>query len=127
MRFMQVYPKITEVRQVRKNCSYSGTWQPYHPKSENVTVADKGANEARFGVQDGRLYKILAAVFGSLFVVSLFIIVFLMFYKSASTRRHDDEEKTKQMISRANSNNIIPDKPISYMVSWLSLTISIFI
>ena len=78
---------------------------------------EETANEARFGtLEDGRLYKILALVFGSLFVVSLFIIVFLMFYKSRRSPGNTTDSKRKSFADRTNSTNIISDKPISYMV-----------
>ena len=86
--------------------------------SELTTVVETTTNEARFGtLEDGRLYKILALVFGSLFIVSLFIIVFLMFYKSRRGTTKTTESKRKSFADRTNSTNIISDKPISYMVS----------
>lgn len=121
IKFMQVYPKILEMRSERENCTYTGVWKRTGPISDNVTdVENITTKEARFGTlsDDGGLYKILALVFGSLFIVSIFIIVFLMFYKGRSTIKSKNEsKKRKSFADRTNSTNIISDKPISYMTS----------
>ncbi|KAL5256696.1 hypothetical protein ACHWQZ_G011827 [Mnemiopsis leidyi] len=115
---MEVYPKISEIKRKTVNCTYTGVWQRTGPVSDNITVVEETTNEARFGtLEDGRLYKILTMLFGSLFVLSLFIIVFLMFYKSRRTSGNNTDSKRKSFADRTNSTNIISDKPISYMTS----------
>ena len=37
IQFMQVYPKVVELRRVRENCTYEGTWKGFEPISDNVT------------------------------------------------------------------------------------------
>ena len=37
IKFMQVYPKILEMRDERENCTYTGVWKRTGPISDNVT------------------------------------------------------------------------------------------
>eukprot|EP00116_Pleurobrachia_bachei_P000691 sb/3460953/ len=100
-----VYPSIKEIKRETRNCTYTGTWKPRQsePVSQNVTISDKGANEARYsGSSESKLFKILALVFGSLFVISICLIVFLMIYTRRSSSRRDNTGGSNSSLKKRN-------------------------